>query len=144
MDVPGLARSGAHPMVQACSRGSCGETEDGKHYLVTPVEKVDVAVADAPFLAVEMAVGGEGRDQVLTFRTNVDDVVVCDPGTSNALCGREATVAGSKPYVRVRGRLEALVTRAVYYDLMELIVETDGGAGLCEQWRCFLAGRPQA
>ena len=53
---------------------------DGRYYLVTPAEKVDVAVADAPFLAVEMQVDGVGSAQQLTFRTNVDDVVVCGPG----------------------------------------------------------------
>ena len=94
---------------------------DGRHYLVTPVEKVDVAVDDAPFLAVEMQVEGHGVDQVLTFRTNVDDVVRC--GADNPLrFVVEAAAGGLKPYLLVRGRLEALVTRAVYYDLVELAV----------------------
>src|SRR5262249_45104377 len=48
---------------------------DGRHYLVTPAEKVDVMVADAPFLAVEMELRGEGETQALVFRTNVDDIV---------------------------------------------------------------------
>ena len=42
---------------------------------MTPAEKIDVEVEDAPFLAVEMAVEGSGETQTLTFRTNVDDVV---------------------------------------------------------------------
>ena len=52
--------------------------EDGKHFLVTPVEKVGIRVDDAPFLAVEMMKeqGKEGRS--LRFRTNVDDWVDCD------------------------------------------------------------------
>ena len=97
---------------------------DGRHYLVTPAEKVDVAVEDAPFLAVEMQVDGVGPDQRLTFRTNVDDIVVCGadrPMRFEVERGGE----GLKPYVRVRGRLEALVTRAVYYDLVELAVPHD-------------------
>src|SRR6218665_3028615 len=49
--------------------------EDGKTYLVTPVERVGIRVVDAPFLAVEMNASGEGDAQVLTFRTNVGDVV---------------------------------------------------------------------
>ena len=53
--------------------------EDGKTYLVTPVEKVGIRVADAPFVAVEMNVAGEGDGQVLTFRTNVGDVVEAGP-----------------------------------------------------------------
>ncbi len=95
--------------------------EDGKYYLVTPVEKVDVAVEDAPFMAVELDVTGSDREQVLTFRTNVDDVVVVD--RAHPLMFRvEAATGGLKPYIRVRGRLEALVTRALYYDLVDLAV----------------------
>lgn len=94
---------------------------DGRHYLVTPVEKVDVAVEDAPFLAVEMQIAGHGSDQQLTFRTNVDDVVTA--GRDHPIrFAAEPGSGGLKPYVLVRGRLEALVTRAVYYDLMELLV----------------------
>ena len=97
---------------------------DGRHYLVTPVEKVDVAVDDAPFLAVEMEARGAGPDQLLTFRTNVDDVVRCGPERPLRFVV-EASSDGLKPYLLVRGRLEALVTRAVYYDLVELAV-TEG------------------
>lgn len=92
---------------------------DGRHYLVTPSEKVDVAVADAPFLAVEMEVRGDGQTRALVFRTNVDDIVVC--GVEHPLrFAEEAGSGGLKPYLRVRGRLEALVTRALYYDLVDL------------------------
>lgn len=94
---------------------------DGRHYLVTPVEKVDVAVADAPFLAVEMSVSGSGRDQTLTFRTNVDDIVQAGPDHALRF-SLEPAGGGLKPYIHVRGRLEALVTRALYYDLVELAV----------------------
>jgi hypothetical protein len=103
--------------------------DDGKHYLVTPVEKIDVAVADAPFLAVEMEVQGAGNGQTLVFRTNVDDIVTV--GHEHPL--RFAVEPGSeglKPYIRVRGRLEALVTRALYYDLVELAVDDGNGLGL--------------
>jgi uncharacterized protein len=104
--------------------------DDGKHYLVTPAEKIDVAVEDAPFMAVEMEVKGNGRKQRLTFRTNVDDIV--EAGREHPI--RFAVEPGSeglKPYVHVRGRLEALVTRALYYDLVELAVEdADRGLGL--------------
>lgn len=103
---------------------------DGNHYLVTPAEKVDVAVEDAPFMAVEMEARGELRDQRLTFRTNVDDIV--EAGTEHPIrFAIEPGSEGLKPYLLVRGRLEALVTRALYYDLVELAVEdADGGLGL--------------
>ena len=94
---------------------------DGRHFLVTPVEKVDVRVADAPFLAVEMQTDGVGDAQHLTFRTNVDDVVCCGPAHPLKFVVEDGS-GGLKPYVLVRGRLEALLTRAIYYDLVELAV----------------------
>ena len=101
---------------------------DCKTYLVTPAEKVDVQVADAPFLAVEMAVTGAGKAQSLTFRTNVDDVVTVDRAHPLRF-ERQDPAGGLKPYVIVRGRLEALVTRAVYADIVELAVAGAGQAG---------------
>ena len=118
---------GRQPMVRMFSR-ILRRDEDGKHYLVTPVEKVDVAVSDAPFLAVEMDVTGEGKSQVLSFRTNVDDVVVCDG--AHPLRFARGPSDGLKPYLLVRGRLEALVNRAVYYDLMDLVIEGENGPGI--------------
>jgi uncharacterized protein len=101
---------------------------DQKHYLVTPVEKVDVAVDDAPFLAVEMEVRKPGQGQSLTFRTNVDDIVVCDR-VHPIWFVLEPRSGGLKPYLRVRGQLSALVTRALYYDLVELAIPRSGAAG---------------
>lgn len=103
--------------------------EDGKTYLVTPVEKVGIRVVDAPFVAVEMTRTEEKGEQVLTFRTNVGDVARAGP--DNPL---RFVVTGEKdqlkPYLLVRGRLEALVSRAVTYDLLALgePVEIDGKA----------------
>ena len=100
--------------------------EDGRFYLVTPAEKVDVAVEDAPFLAVEMETAAAGREQVLLFRTNVDDVVRCGP--EHPLRFEEGDPdQGLKPYVRVRGRLDALVTRTLVYDLVDAAGEGPGG-----------------
>ncbi len=77
--------------------------EDGRTYLVTPVEKVGIRVEDAPFIAVEMEVSGEGEAQVLTFRTNVGDVV--EAGAQHSLrFAVEPASGGLKPYILVRGR----------------------------------------
>lgn len=93
--------------------------EDGKTYLVTPVEKVGIRVVDAPFMGVEMATEGEGPDTTLVLRTNVDDVVRI--GADNPLRFEiEPETLGLKPYVHVRGRLDALMTRALMYDLVAL------------------------
>jgi uncharacterized protein len=95
--------------------------EDGRTYLVTPVEKVDVTVDDAPFLAVAMQVQDAGRAQALTFETNIGDVVAC--GSTHPLrFARAEPSGGLKPYVLVRDGLEALVSRALVYDLAELAV----------------------
>ena len=106
---------------------------DGRTYLVTPAEKVDVEVEDAPFLAVEMAVEGSGDKQVLTFRTNVDDVVAVGPEHPMRFCRQDPT-GGLKPYILVRGRLEALVTRSVYADLVALAVPRFGEASTLGVW----------
>ena len=121
---------GRKPLVRLFSR-VLRRDADGRTYLVTPVEKVDVVVADAPFQAVEMEVTGSGMEQTLTFRTNVDDIVVCGPEHPMRFA-EEVGSGGLKPYVMVRGRLEALLTRALYYDLVELAVECadSGTAGL--------------
>lgn len=92
---------------------------DGKTYLVTPVEKVGITVDDAPFIAVEMHAEIRNGEQVLTFRTNVGDVV--EAGREHPI--RFETAVGNdgvKPYVLVRGRLEALLARSVMYELVAL------------------------
>jgi hypothetical protein len=97
---------------------------DGRTYLVTPAEKVDVEVEDAPFLAVEMQVQGSGCRQELVLRTNVDDVVKCGP-VHPLRFACSAPGDGMKPYVLVRGRLEALLSRPLLYELAELVVEEE-------------------
>ena len=92
---------------------------DGKYYLVTPVEKCGIRVDDAPFVAIRMQVAGKGHDQVISFETNVDDEIVV--GSEHPLrVAEEAETGGLKPYVLVRRNLEALVSRALFYDLAAL------------------------
>ncbi|GIL02125.1 MAG: hypothetical protein BroJett030_20240 [Alphaproteobacteria bacterium] len=101
--------------------------EDGRTYLVTPVEKVGITVEDAPFVAVEMNASRRDGAQVLTFRTNVGDVV--EAGPDNPIRYKLAPGNdGVKPYLKVRGRLEALLARPVMYELVALgeEIEVDG------------------
>ncbi len=95
---------------------------DGGYALVTPVERCPVEVEDAPFVAVEVTVTGRDRGQSLTFRTNVDDRVTADADHPIRVEQDPAT-GGPRPYVLVRAGLEALIARAVYYELVELGVE---------------------
>ena len=89
-----------------------------RYVLVTPVERVGIIVEDAPFLAVEMAVEGEGEGRQMAFRTNVDDLVQVGP--THPLRFDQDSHGGIKPYVKVRGELWALVTRALALDLIAL------------------------
>ena len=92
--------------------------EGDKYFLVTPVEKVGLIVEEAPFLAVELKVEHDARGQVLCFRTNVDDWVEAGPG--HALRFAPEPTGGLKPFLHVRRELWAKVTRALFYDLVEL------------------------
>lgn len=93
--------------------------EDARFFLVTPVEKVGIAVDDAPFLAVGLTVGESEAGPSLTFRTNVDDEVTAGPGHALRFEPEEGT-GGLKPYVHVRADLWAKVTRTLFYDLVAL------------------------
>jgi uncharacterized protein len=99
---------------------------DGLYYLVTPVEKVLIKVEDAPFLAVEMTAESRGRRQRLTFRTNLDDTV--EAGPKHPLSFRPGKNGSFTPYVLVRGKLRARLTRPVYYELVAAAV-TEAKAG---------------
>jgi uncharacterized protein len=93
--------------------------DDEQYFLVTPVEKCGIRVDDAPFVAVRMSVSGAGRQQSIQFETNVDDVVIADAAHPLRFADESAT-NGLKPYVLVRANLEALVSRALFYDLVSL------------------------
>jgi uncharacterized protein len=95
---------------------------DGGHVLVTPVEKLDIEVEDAPFVAVEMKADGEGSDSRLAFRLNTGDLVTAGPDHGLRFVEGED---GPRPYLHVRGGMEALVARAVYYDLAERAIAGD-------------------
>lgn len=92
---------------------------DGSYVLVTPVEKCIIRVDDAPFTAVEMTVSGEGEARLIAFRTNVDDVVPLDSEHPLRVVVNPETGEPS-PYVLVRDRLEALILRPVFYQLVEM------------------------
>lgn len=90
---------------------------DGRFVLVTPAEKLDIEVEDAPFVAVEVKGEGEGRDRRLAFRLNVGELVVAGPDHP-IRC--ETRADGPHPYLGVRPGLEARIVRSVYYELAEI------------------------
>jgi len=105
--------------------------EGERYFLVTPVEKCGITVDEAPFLAVELAVDGPAAaaaqtsgGRLLRFRTNVDDWVTAGPDHPLRFEPEPAT-GGLKPFLHVRRDLWAKVTRALFYDLVELGEERD-------------------
>ena len=103
--------------------------EGDRYFLVTPVEKCGITVDEAPFMAVELAVeqgddAAESAGRLLRFRTNVDDWVTAGPDHPLRFEPETAT-GGLKPFLHVRRDLWAKVTRALFYDLVELGEERD-------------------
>jgi hypothetical protein len=103
--------------------------EDGKYFLVTPVEKVGITVDDAPFVAVDFEVSGTGSGQVLTFVTNMKDTTVAGPENPMRV-ERDPETGEPSPYVHVRAGLEALIDRKSFYRLVEIGDEHDGWFGV--------------
>ncbi len=103
--------------------------EDGKYFLVTPVEKVGITVEDAPFVAVDFEVAGTGPDQTLTFLTHVEDRVTAGPDHPIRVV-RDPETGEPSPYVMVRRGLEALIDRKSFYRLVDIGAHHDGWFGL--------------
>ncbi len=92
--------------------------EDGQTYLVTPVEKIGISVDDAHFVAISVEVAEEGGKASLCFTTNVGDKVIASEETPIRV-EVDGESGEPRPYLLVRGRLEALISRNVYYELIE-------------------------
>ncbi len=120
--------------------------EDGDFWLETPAERGRIQVEDAPFLAVELDWRGCGRDQVLTFRTNVDELITAGPAHPIRIV-HDLLTCEPTPYLLVRrgaGRLniEARISRAVYYELVALAEPGElNGRRVLGVWssRCFFS-----
>lgn len=103
--------------------------EDGKYFLVTPVEKVGIIVDDAPFVAVDFTATGDGADQTLTFETNMGDRA--EAGAENAIrVERDPETGEPAPYIHVRAGLEALIDRKSFYRLVDIGAHFEDWFGL--------------
>ena len=99
-------------MVRAFS-GLLTRDGDGQHWLVTPHEKLAIAVEDAAFQAVDAVRKGDG----IAFRLDTDDLIVAGPGHPLRAAGDADTPA---LYLGVRGGLEARLNRSTYAQLAEI------------------------
>lgn len=107
--------------------------DDGDYFLVTPAEKLKIQVDDVPFVAVDMEVRGAGTAMDLLFTINVGDIVM-----ANAEHNLE--MRDDKPYLMVRDGLQALLTRSVFYRLVEEGVEENGTLVVYSQGARFPLG----
>lgn len=97
---------------------------DGSFVLVTPGEKLDIAVEDAPFIAVELTSEGQGRARRIGFRLNTDEYVIAGPEHPIRF---DVDADGTpRPYIAVRCGLDALIGRPAYYELVELALDEGG------------------
>ncbi|MCP5423654.1 MAG: DUF1285 domain-containing protein [Gammaproteobacteria bacterium] len=117
--------------------------EDDCYYLVTPVEKWRIQVDDAPFVAVLLDVAGQGEGQCLCFTSNLGDRVEAGPEHPIEVEYKNADGTPA-PYVHIRGRLRALISRSVFLELADLGEERgiDGERvyGVWSQGRFFALG----
>jgi hypothetical protein len=110
--------------------------DDGSYLLETPAERGRIEVEDAPFIAVELDWGGDGRQQTLSFRTNVDEVVTAGPEHPIRVA-HDLLTCEPTPYILVRPGIEARINRAVYYELVALAVpEWVGCRRMLGVWSC--------
>lgn len=111
---------------------------DGRHVLVTPVEKLDIEVEATAFRAVEMQNEGEGPDRRIAFKLDVGDAVILDAGHPLRIV---QTDHGPSPRLAVRHGLEAELSRAIYYELVELaLAEGSDPVGIWSSGTFFALG----
>ena len=126
---------GRHRLVKLLS-AVMRRDRDGDYYLVTPVEKLRIRVDDAPFLAIELESEGQGEKQRLLFRTNVDEVVAADEDHPIRIV-EDPDSGEPSPYLLIRDGLEALLSRPVFYRLVDLAVEhNQDGRTVLGVWSC--------
>ena len=97
--------------------------EEGKYFLVTPVEKVPVTVDLAPYMIIDYEVDSDHRNIIL--KTNLDLSIPLDNDHRLELknIGDEQI-----PFVHVRNNIEGFISRSVYYSLIEIALKQDNGS----------------
>lgn len=124
-------------MVRAFSsllRRDIGAEGTTDYFLVTPYEKQSISVEDAPFIAVEMEVKGDGADQQIVFRLNTDDLVIAGSGHALTFFNMDNE---PRAYCEVRGGLLARLNRPVFYALVDLAMAGGEQLAVCSNGVTF-------
>lgn len=113
--------------------------EGDDYWLVTPAEKLKITVEAAPFVASALVSEGSGADRKLAFRLNTDEAVIAGP--EHRLWLEPRPGGGHWPMLQVRGGLNALITRPVYYELAQLALAEAAPGMTVGLWSagCFFA-----
>ena len=91
--------------------------EQGKFYLKTPVEQIEIQVEDEPLFINQVDVVEIGQQNYIQLITTHQDIVIVD--AEHPIFMRE--YAGElRPYVHVRFGINALIQRAAFLHLVEL------------------------
>lgn len=111
--------------------------DNGEYWLVTPVERGRIEVEDVPFVVSSMVAEGGAQAQQISFVTNIGDVVPLD--LEHPLIIRQGSRGDEpRPYILVRGGLEARLGRSVFYELADLAeIDEDGQAGIWSHGHFF-------
>ena len=112
---------------------------DGSFVLVTPVERVGIEVEDAPFLAIALQLHDQDGAPVLEFETSVGDQVIAGPDHPIRV-ETDPKTGEPSPYIHIRAGLEARLSRAVFYELVDLGFERDGVWGVESKGTFFALG----
>ena len=107
--------------------------DDGDYWLITPAEMARIEVEDAPFMAVKLTTSGDGADQILSLRTNLDATVTVDSDHPIRV-DMDPDTGEPSPYVVLDGAVEAKISRAVYYELVSMGVENNHNSDLLGVW----------
>ena len=113
--------------------------DDGFYYLVTPIEKIKLFVEDKPFLIIDYSVKEIKNSQVITFITNTYDEF--ELSLNHPLrVETDIETQEPSPYVLVRANLEGLISRNIYYKLIDIAVESEGTLGIWSNGNFFKIG----
>ena len=113
--------------------------DDGFYYLVTPIEKIKLFVEDKPFLIIDYSIKEIKNSQVITFITNTYDEF--ELSLNHPLrVETDIETQEPSPYVLVRANLEGLISRNIYYKLIDIAVESEGTLGIWSNGNFFKIG----